>query len=789
MGPVGGVANRALSAGMSGGIGAGLAGLGGGLAALAISKVVGAVVDQVGKVEDENIRHDRIKRQLGDVGVGFGALKAAVRGASGRMGTTFEEGQALVSEYIRGAGISNKNWRGVGDEVATVGGFGRSFGVDPSQAVGAFGTLRMMGVTNNDQQARRLALLIGEGIAKSDAFSKADEVLEAIAGFTASQTRNGMNRANVEGYTSMLTGMVGTKLPGMDVASSAALLSRMNASISGGGSAGEAGQNFLYSALGGRGMDPMDVAVLREQGLFGTGRRTFGAGSAYSRYASKYGLGTPDAANDDSTNFERIQRQFEKAYGGGPQARKLMANAMSNLYGINNSQAMAIATVDPAQLGGMGRRLDRLGIDVKDVNATGISRMAQIEGDSSLSQAEKDKAMRQAARDGQEQTQGSIARDSKAALENIKSSLADRLVPAAEAMRNGIMYLAGGKGAMSTRQIQEAMMTADSDDRKGQIKADYERKMAEEAGKPGSIRAQRDAALAELRRDYADPEKRATGQARVQALSDQLAKQEEGSRKRVLQLQQEREAAIKKEIEGLTANIKALAEEEAARRKRVEQVADSSAGAGRGSINPPAAGAGRGAAPVASEAFNADAAAEGLSPEMRRFALAVYGQESGGGANTATSINGAVGDMQMLPSTFRAYADKGWDITNPSHNRRAAMRYLKDLAKKSGGNLRTAAGAYYGGEKAINANGSLKTYRNLKRPSDPSTQEYADQVMGRMEGTPMTDMGSVGRPGEQRVVVEVAPGEFVLKDQRGQQLAQTQVQAVGRVAKPQPAGM
>ncbi|WP_456734396.1 phage tail tip lysozyme [Bradyrhizobium sp. USDA 3364] len=55
--------------------------------------------------------------------------------------------------------------------------------------------------------------------------------------------------------------------------------------------------------------------------------------------------------------------------------------------------------------------------------------------------------------------------------------------------------------------------------------------------------------------------------------------------------------------------------------------------------------------------------------------------------------------------------------------------------------------------------------------------------------TPLPDTGAEGRPGEQRVVVEMAPGEFVLKDQRGQQLAQTQVQAAGRVAKPQPAGM
>lgn len=778
IGPVGGVANSALSAGMSGGIGAGLAGLGGGLAALFIGKAVGAVVEKVGAVEAENIRHDRIKRQLGDTGVGFQALKASIRGAAGQMGVTFDEGQDLAAQYIKTAGLSNRNWRGIGEEVATAGNFARSFGVDQSQAVGAFGTLRMMGVTGNDQQARRMALLIGEGIAKSDAFSKADEVLEAIAGFTSSQTRAGMNRANVEGYTSMLAGMAGAKLPGMDVASSAALLSRMNASISGGGSAGEAGQNFLYSALGGRGMDPMDVAVLREQGLFGTGRGTFGAGSTYARYASKYGLGTPDAANDDSTNFERIQRQFEKAYGGGPQARKLMANAMSNLYGINNSQAMAIATVDPAQLGGMGRRLDRLGINVKGVNATGISRMAQIEGDSSLSQAEKDKQMRQAARDGQEQTQGSIAKDSKAALENIKSSLADRLVPAAEAMRNGIMFLAGGKGAMSTRQIQEAMMSADSDDRRGQIKAEFEKKIAEEAGKPGSIRAQRDAALAQLRGDYADPEKRAAGQARVQALSDQLAKQEDDTRKRVLQLQQEREAAIKKETEGLAANIRALAEEEAARRKRVEQVADGSAGNAAQAAFAAGAGAGRGFVNPDIATYLAET--DRLIGAKPGTSAAQIQQESGFNP-TARSRAGAMGLAQVMPSTLRSLEKRFGRKLDPDNPADAVLMHRELMRENTAkfGNVPDALRAYNGGW-------------DRSKWGNAETANYVPAIEGRRErmaGSLIPDTGTAERPGEQRVVVEVAPGEFVLKDQRGQQLAQTQVQATGRVARPQPAGM
>ena len=62
-------------------------------------------------------------------------------------------------------------------------GMSRAYGLDPSQGVGFMGQMRGLGVTKDTQDSRRLALLIGETIAKSDAFSKADEVMEAIAGF------------------------------------------------------------------------------------------------------------------------------------------------------------------------------------------------------------------------------------------------------------------------------------------------------------------------------------------------------------------------------------------------------------------------------------------------------------------------------------------------------------------------------------------------------------------------------------------------------------------------------
>lgn len=66
-GPVGGTINGAMSAGLSGGAGAGLMGLVGGLAALGVGKIIGAVADKIGQVQDNVIGLDKLYRQMGGI--------------------------------------------------------------------------------------------------------------------------------------------------------------------------------------------------------------------------------------------------------------------------------------------------------------------------------------------------------------------------------------------------------------------------------------------------------------------------------------------------------------------------------------------------------------------------------------------------------------------------------------------------------------------------------------------------------------------------------------------------
>src|ERR1700691_3027338 len=63
-------------------------------------------------------------------------------------------------------------------------------------------------------------------------------------------------------------------------------------------------------------------------------------------------------------------------------------------------------------------------------------------------------------------------------------------------------------------------------------------------------------------------------------------------------------------------------------------------------------------------------AGSGYAPTpLPRLQDAVFGQESGRGANTQASPTGAVGGMQIEPATFRQYAQPGENINNPADNK------------------------------------------------------------------------------------------------------------------------
>lgn len=583
-GPAGGVAANALGTGMSAGFGAGLGSLLGGMLALGVSKVVGGIMEKVGQAEDNAVAMDRLKRTLGDVNVSFEALKTVVHGGADNLKITYAEAGQLAQQFVKLGNVSSENYKSLSDELDTGVGLSRSFGLDPSQGVGVMGQMRGLGVTSNSQESRRFALLIGETIGRSGAFAKADEVMDAIAGYATSQTRNSMGAANVAGYAGMYSGMVGSGIPGMDPAGAAGLLSRINSSLSAGGAKGEASQ-FFTAMVGHRmGLDPLKTQVLREGGAFATNDAMFGEDSAYRRYMG--GSGPTGSKTFLQGTLEAIKQQ----YSGDDDDSKLMrAQATANHLGVNMNQAMALLSVRPNRIGEMQdygdlSKLSGNGIGnlSKALYGSGEDRQAlarSLGGRADVADADKDaikEAMkgpesvqrevlaRMTAQYDQERTTGSDIRDSKNALDNIKTSLADRLVPISQAMRDGILFLAGG-GKKSRLDVMKDIEAVESGSRVQAIDREYEGRLRSASQERGAARA----AINELFEKN-----------RPKVLSGEMTQEEHARQMKPLQdrleraLKKDTEArewhteAIKKEAKLREDNIKRLEEADSAERAK-----------------------------------------------------------------------------------------------------------------------------------------------------------------------------------------------------------------------------
>ena len=495
-GPAGGVADEAISAGASGGVMAGVAGLIGGVVALGVGKLVGGVMNKIGDAQQDSIGYDTLKRSLGDVNVSFSVLQRSMHAASDAFDGTFQQAQKMGSEFARISGMSGKGSNSLANEVAIGGGFGRSFGMDPEQSNAFFAQMRLSGVTGNDKDSQRLALYVGEAVAKSGAFSKTDEMLQAIASYTSQQTRMGLATANQGDYTAMLTSMVGSHVPGMDPMGAAGLLSRVNSSIASGGNAGEAGQNFMYMAVGRQlGLSPIMGAALREQGAFGTGQQEFGSSSVMAHWAAANGVNIPaGAAGSSATTMSMIMNRLHSTYAKNPELR---LSAMQNLFGTNINQSAFLDMMKPSQMGDVMSKLSSAGIDTSKMNPTAISSLAQValgsrgdlndatkqiwgklspdeQGSLNKAQAGGDESLRSEllkdfAKYGQSETEGEQTRKSIQDLNKDMTEAASHMIGPLNTMRDTLLYAFGDRGKMSSDDIHKAIYDA----RKGDIDKKY----------------------------------------------------------------------------------------------------------------------------------------------------------------------------------------------------------------------------------------------------------------------------------------------------------------------------
>ncbi|EKK5568133.1 lytic transglycosylase, partial [Enterobacter hormaechei] len=476
MGPVGGIFNNALRSGLSGGAGAGLMGLVGGLAALGVGKLIGAIANKIDKAQDTAIGMDKIYRQIGGI-ASYRNIKSAVHGVSDQLGMDVSEGIGLGSAWARASNLRR------GDNLASgmllAGGMARTYGLDPNTTAGVMGSFRGANIARNDQDTRRIGLVIGETIAKSNAFAKADELMQAVSQFAVSQARQSLTAPNIAGYGGAMSSLMGMNLPGLDVSGSAALISRVNAALMGGGAMGDASQMLTARVGASYGMNPFQLRQMREAGMFATKGEVLGG-------------------NGDQSFFSMTRDTLRRNYRAGSDDYYL---AMANHLGTTIAQARALDQMDTGQLSGASARMSKLGLDLSKVNATSIGTIGQIEsgrglgnlaqgylnakGKEALSDSErkdlqsaingdnaeklKDVLTGIASKHGTVQTEGSQIRDGIAELNNTMTRIADNALPALNVMRMALVKMTGG----SESALRKAYETSEREDRVAEIGKKY----------------------------------------------------------------------------------------------------------------------------------------------------------------------------------------------------------------------------------------------------------------------------------------------------------------------------
>lgn len=131
--------------------------------------------------------------------------------------------------------------------------------------------------------------------------------------------------------------------------------------------------------------------------------------------------------------------------------------------------------------------------------------------------------------------------------------------------------------------------------------------------------------------------------------------------------------------------------------------------------------------------FEAALRAEGITdPRQIAYLRALYAQESASGKIPTMSNRGAVGGMQIIPSTFKGVAEDDWDINDPTHNARAGIRYGLEGLKAAGGDPALAGAYYYGGPKGLAKAREGIARRDPKNPKAPDTLGYGASIAKRM---------------------------------------------------------
>lgn len=394
-------------------------------------KIGGMADNSYSPAKQEAILYSDLRKSLGSTKFDFEQLRSSVRSATDGIGVAHNEAAQLATQFAKTSNASGDT-ADLAKSLSTSTGFSRGYGINPSSGAGFFANMRLSGVTSNDASNRRLAVLIGESVARSGTSAKMDEVLGALSSFASGASRT-LLKGNVEGYLSSLTSLTGSNIAGLKGSpnTAAALLDQANSAYMSGGAMGEASKSFMLQAFvnSGSGMDAIDAKMMQEAGMFSPMSSVFGNGSPMYQRALK-DKNTSLAGHYDSlsgsssTGLDMIMAEMTRRHGNDTQSKAL---SLSGMFGTNLNQSAALmGMVDSMGVGGLEGKLKKYGVNLDGMDMSKLSASASI-----LSSGGPDEFIRKQLADlnKTQSDQGKEIRDATVGMENSLQDLTTRLIP------------------------------------------------------------------------------------------------------------------------------------------------------------------------------------------------------------------------------------------------------------------------------------------------------------------------------------------------------------------------
>lgn len=380
----GGVVNQAASMGVEGMAGRGMGGMiaGGGMAGLAAGAGIGLAVAGIYKaasavnegIDREKVLAtdiDKFRRSLGSTADSFSGLQDQSRMVGEQFNLSYEVSRKISTDF---ANIAKTN-KGAVDQASEGVGLAQAVGVDEAQGAGFMAHLRKdQSIGDKKSDARIMGVQFAEALKRTGSTLNASELMSAIQGFSGDTAHRSLTAGNVEGYAGLLSAMVGSKTPGLDVGNASSLMARADASFQAGGGAGQASSTLQHMALGGDRIGLMGVKMRESAGMMATNDQVFGNPD---NPVNKYTGGQMLQYKGSNTGMEDLIKMIKENSGGN---KELEINTLSNHLKLNPNEAATFLNMEKeGKLGdtlAMSRQYK--GVDLNKMSSDGYSMLSDV---------------------------------------------------------------------------------------------------------------------------------------------------------------------------------------------------------------------------------------------------------------------------------------------------------------------------------------------------------------------------------------------------------------------------